>query len=179
MAGGLWMAGDGLWAAATIGLYATAGCSVGSSARARRLTAVNDAAGTVMTYGARPGTGVPAASHPEAARRCDTPASRRDRPWAWVLAAVVGGRCDDPRPGAAGDGRAAFAHLGGLRLSWLGAAVAAQVVSLAGGVAAQRQGARIGAAAPPATAPARSPWTRCRDAHTETQQPAGHGASSG
>ena len=37
MAGGLWMAADGLSAAASIGLYTTAGCWVGSSARARRL----------------------------------------------------------------------------------------------------------------------------------------------
>jgi hypothetical protein len=40
MAGGLWMAVDGLSAAAILGLYATAWCPVGSSARARRLTAV-------------------------------------------------------------------------------------------------------------------------------------------
>jgi hypothetical protein len=40
VAGGLWMAVDGLSAAATLGLYATAWCPVGSSARARRLTAV-------------------------------------------------------------------------------------------------------------------------------------------
>jgi hypothetical protein len=37
------------------------------------------------------------------------------------------------------DVRAAFAHAGGLRVSWLGVAVAAEVVSLAGGAAAQRR----------------------------------------
>jgi putative heme transporter len=42
-------------------------------------------------------------------------------------------------PGAAGDVWADFVHLGGLRLAWLGVAVAAEDVSLAGGVAAQRR----------------------------------------
>ena len=42
-------------------------------------------------------------------------------------------------PGAAGDLRAAAAHLGRLRPAWLGAAVAAEGVALAGGAAAQRQ----------------------------------------
>ena len=37
---GLWMAADGVLAAASIGLYATAGCRVGCSARARRLIPV-------------------------------------------------------------------------------------------------------------------------------------------
>ena len=37
MTGGLWMAADWLSAAASIGLYTTAGCWVGSSAQARRL----------------------------------------------------------------------------------------------------------------------------------------------
>ncbi len=37
VAGGLWMAVDGLWAAATIGLYTVARCSARSPARARRL----------------------------------------------------------------------------------------------------------------------------------------------
>jgi hypothetical protein len=40
MAGGPWMAVDGLSAAATVGLYTTAGYPVGSPARARRLTSV-------------------------------------------------------------------------------------------------------------------------------------------
>ena len=40
MAGGLWMAVDGMSAAASIGLYATAWCRVGSSPRARRPTTV-------------------------------------------------------------------------------------------------------------------------------------------
>ena len=42
-------------------------------------------------------------------------------------------------PGAAGDARAVAAHLGGLRLAWLGVAVAAQGMALADGAAAQRQ----------------------------------------
>ena len=42
-------------------------------------------------------------------------------------------------PGAAGDARAVAAHLGRLRLAWLGVAVAAQGVALAGGATAQRQ----------------------------------------
>ena len=37
------------------------------------------------------------------------------------------------------DRHAAFAHAGGLRVSWLGVAVAAEVVSLAGGAAAPRR----------------------------------------
>src|ERR1017187_1413099 len=40
---------------------------------------------------------------------------------------------------SASDVRAAFAHAGGLRVSWLGVAVAAEVMSLAGGAAAQRR----------------------------------------
>jgi hypothetical protein len=39
-AGGLWMAVDGLWAAAVIGLYTVAWCSAGSPSRARRLIPV-------------------------------------------------------------------------------------------------------------------------------------------
>ena len=106
-----------------------------------------------MTGGARPGTGVPAASHREAAQPWDTPAgrapvlgsgrarpgSRRGRPWAWMLAAGVMAAAAVRAPGAAGDARAAAAHLGGLRPAWLGVAVAAQGVALAGGAAAQRQ----------------------------------------
>jgi uncharacterized membrane protein YbhN (UPF0104 family) len=42
-------------------------------------------------------------------------------------------------PGAASDVQAAAAHLGGPRVWWLGVAVAAEIVSLAGGAAAQRQ----------------------------------------
>jgi uncharacterized membrane protein YbhN (UPF0104 family) len=105
-----------------------------------------------MTGGGRLETGVPAANQLEAARRWDTahrwvpvltsgrvrPASRRGRPWAWVLAAGVMAAAAVRLPGAAGDLRAAAAHLGGLRLAWLGAAIAAQMVSLAGGTAAQR-----------------------------------------
>ena len=67
------------------------------------------------------------------------PASRRGRPWVWVLAAGVLAAAAVRAPGAAGDLRAAAAHLGGLRLAWLGAAVAAQGVALAGGTEAQRQ----------------------------------------
>ena len=67
------------------------------------------------------------------------PASRRGRAWAWVLAAGVLAAAAVRAPGAAGDLRAAAGHLGGLRPAWLGAAVAAQGVALAGGTAAQRQ----------------------------------------
>ena len=44
-------------------------------------------------------------------------------------------------PGAAGDARTVAAHLGGLRLAWLGVAVAAQGMALAGGAAARRRSA--------------------------------------
>jgi uncharacterized membrane protein YbhN (UPF0104 family) len=106
-----------------------------------------------MTRDGRPETGVSAVSDPETARRWDTwrrwvpvlnanlmgPAFRAGRPWAWVLAVgavvVAGVRA----PGAAGEVWADFVHLGGLRLAWLGVAVAAEGVSLAGGVAAQRR----------------------------------------
>ncbi len=87
-----------------------------------------------MTGGARPGADVPAASqHEAAARPGDTaagrvavpaggrvrPASRRGWPWVWALAwGVVAAAAVRP-PGAASDVRAAFAHAGGLRVSWL------------------------------------------------------------
>jgi len=99
-----------------------------------------------MTGGARPGADVPAASqHEAAARPGDTaagrvrPASRRGWPWVWALASGVVAAAAVRPPGAASDVRAAFAHAGGLRASWLGVAVAAEVVSLAGGAAAQRR----------------------------------------
>jgi len=106
-----------------------------------------------MTCGARPRTGVSAASgHEAVARRRDAaagrvpvltggrarPASRRGRTWAWVLAAGVMTAAAVRAPGAAGDLRAVAAHLNGLRLAWLGVAVAAEGVALAGGTAAQR-----------------------------------------
>jgi hypothetical protein len=56
-----------------------------------------------------------------------------------VLAAGVLAAAAVRAPGAAGDLRSAAAHLGGLRLAWLGAAVAAQGAALAGGTEAQRQ----------------------------------------
>ena len=106
-----------------------------------------------MACGARPGTGAPAASHPDAARRGDTgtnpvpavtgrgtqPASGRAWVWAWVLAAGVVAVAAARLPGAASDARAMLAHRGGLRLAWLTVAVTAQIVSLAGSAAAQRQ----------------------------------------
>ncbi len=67
------------------------------------------------------------------------PASRRGWAWAWVLAAGVMAAAALRAPGAAGDVRAAAAHLDGLRLAWLGVAVTAQGVALASGTAAQRQ----------------------------------------
>ena len=107
-----------------------------------------------MTGGARPGADVPAASqHEAAARPGDTAAgrvavrtgerlrsaSRRGWPWVWALASGVVAAAAVRAPGPASDVRAAFAHAGGLRVSWLGVAVAAQVASLAGGAAAQRR----------------------------------------
>jgi len=68
------------------------------------------------------------------------PASRRSWAWVWALAAGALAAVAAVRaPGADGDLRAAAAHLSGLRPAWLGAAVAAQGVTLAGGTAAQRQ----------------------------------------
>jgi hypothetical protein len=107
-----------------------------------------------MTGGARRGAGVPAASqHDAAVRPGDTaagrvavrtggrvrPASRRGWPWVWALASGVVAAAAVRAPGAASDVRAAFAHTDGLRVSWLGVAVAAEVVSLAGAAAAQRR----------------------------------------
>ena len=107
-----------------------------------------------MTGGARPGADVPAASqHEAAAQPGDTAAgrvavpaggrvrsaSRRGWPWVWALASGVVAAAAVRVPGAASDARAAFAHAGGLRVSWLGVAVAAEVVALAGGAAAQRR----------------------------------------
>ena len=56
-----------------------------------------------------------------------------------MLAAGVMAAAAVRAPGAAGDMRAAAAHLDGLRLAWLGVAVTAQGVALASGTAAQRQ----------------------------------------
>jgi hypothetical protein len=108
-----------------------------------------------MTGGARPAAGLPAAGqHEAAARPGDTAAgqaavpaggrartaSRRGRPWMRALAAAAAVAAAAVRaPAAASDLRAAFAHAGGLRVSWLGVAVAAEVMSLAGGAAAQRR----------------------------------------
>ena len=106
-----------------------------------------------MACGARPGTGAPAGTGPKAARRQDTavgraPAaaggaarvtSRLARLSPWVLAAGVAVAAAVRAPGAAGDVRAILGHLPGLRLSWLGVAVTAQVVSMASGTVAQRQ----------------------------------------
>ncbi|HEY3034400.1 MAG TPA: lysylphosphatidylglycerol synthase domain-containing protein [Streptosporangiaceae bacterium] len=66
-------------------------------------------------------------------------ASRRSRSWAWVLAAGVVMVVAVRVPGVASDVRAAFAYLDRLHLSWLCVAVTAQIASLAGAVAAQRQ----------------------------------------
>jgi len=104
-----------------------------------------------MICGTRPGSGQPAASHHETARPWDTaaawvsllsirvrPAFRRGWLWLWVLAVcalVAVARL----PGMASDVRAAFAYPGGLRPTWLGVAAAAELASLAGGAAAQRQ----------------------------------------
>jgi uncharacterized membrane protein YbhN (UPF0104 family) len=77
-------------------------------------------------------------------------AVRRGRLWAFVLVVglvlVVAARAHN----AADDVRAVTAQVSGLRLAWLGAVVGAQVVSLAGGAAAQRQLLLIGNA--------RLPW---------------------
>jgi uncharacterized membrane protein YbhN (UPF0104 family) len=66
--------------------------------------------------------------------------------WAWILATGVIAVAAVRSPNAAGDVRAAIEHLSGLRLAWLGAAAAAQMVSLAGGAAAQVQLLAIGGA---------------------------------
>jgi putative heme transporter len=101
-----------------------------------------------MTGGARPAAGLPAAGqHEPAARPGDRPAgqaavpaaSRRGRPWMRSLAAAAVAAAAVRAPAAASDLRAAFAHAGGLRVSWLGVAVAAEVMSLAGAAAAQRR----------------------------------------
>lgn len=68
-----------------------------------------------------------------------SPASRRGRAWAWVLAAGVIATAAVRAPGAAGDMRAVAAHMSGLRMAWLGTAVTAQTMALAGGAAARRQ----------------------------------------
>jgi len=108
------------------------------------------------------GTGAPAAASPQAARGWDTarrrvppitgsaarPRAPYARPWVWVLAVGVMAAAAVRAFGAAGNVRAAAAHLGGPRLAWLGAAVAAEIVSVAAGAAAQRRllaagGARV------------------------------------
>jgi uncharacterized membrane protein YbhN (UPF0104 family) len=57
----------------------------------------------------------------------------------WVLAVGVVAAAVARAPGAASDVRAAVGHLGGPRVWWLSVAVAAEIVSLAGGAGAQRQ----------------------------------------
>jgi hypothetical protein len=101
----------------------------------------------------RPEAAAPTATRPGVPRRQGMwrrwiPAASRGRTpsafcgrsaWAWVLAAGVIAVAVVRSPSAAGDVRAAVGHLGGLRLAWLGAAAAAQIVSLAGGAAVQLQ----------------------------------------
>jgi uncharacterized membrane protein YbhN (UPF0104 family) len=122
-----------------------------------------------MSCGTRAQTGMPsarrsAARSPDAGRGPDAPrrrvflllssrmrsAARRGRTWAWVLAAALVLAVATRAHSAADDVRAVTAQVSGLRLAWLGAAVGAQVVSLAGGAAAQRQLLLIGNA--------RLPW---------------------
>jgi hypothetical protein len=57
----------------------------------------------------------------------------------WVLVVGVVAAAVARAPGAASDVRAAVGHLGGPRVWWLSVAVAAEIVSLAGGAGAQRQ----------------------------------------
>ena len=64
--------------------------------------------------------------------------------WAWILAIGVIVVAVARSPSAVSDVRAAAEHLDGLRLAWLGAAAAAQMVSLACGAAAQLQLLAIG-----------------------------------
>lgn len=64
---------------------------------------------------------------------------RHGRAWLRVLAVGGVAAAAFRAPGVASDARAAFAHLGGLRLPWLSVVFAAQIVSLAAGAAAQRQ----------------------------------------
>ena len=106
-----------------------------------------------MTCDFRPGTTAASASYPDSARPGDIAAGRvpapmdgrmrvafrRGRPWVWVLAAGVVAAAVARAPGAASDARAAVGHLAGPRVWWLGVAVAAEIVSLAGGAGAQRQ----------------------------------------
>ena len=74
------------------------------------------------------------------------PALRGRSAWAWILATGVIAVAAARSPSVVSDVRAADGHLGGLRLAWLGAAAAAQMVSLAGGTAAQLQLLAIGGA---------------------------------
>ncbi len=105
-----------------------------------------------MNGGTRAGTGLSsanagAARSPDQARRWAFPlpggrmrsAARRGRPWAWVLAAGLVMVAAVRAHGAADDVRAMSAQVSGPRLAWLSAAVGAQIVSLAGCAAAQRQ----------------------------------------
>jgi putative heme transporter len=96
----------------------------------RDAAAVRDAAGV---------RDAPAGPVPAVPRGAARPASRRALIWAWVLTAGVLAVIAVRSPDAVGDVWAVFAHTDGLRPAWLVVAVTAQVVSLAGGVAAQRQ----------------------------------------
>src|SRR4249919_458303 len=86
--------------------------------------------------GARPYTAL--GRVPVRAGRRVQPTIRRVWPWVWGLAAVVVVVAAARAAAAASDVRAVFAHVGGLHVSWLGVVVAAEIASLAGGVAAQR-----------------------------------------
>src|SRR5262249_36169959 len=107
--------------------------------------------GSGMIFGMRPGSGLPAASQHGGAGARGTAAAgglrlhRRVRPafrrgWLWLWVLAVGALVAVARlPGMASDLRAVFAHLGDLRPAWLGVAAAAELASLTGGAAAQRQ----------------------------------------
>ena len=116
-----------------------------------------------MTCGTQAGAGVSSAERdagpsPGTARRRAFllpggrlwPAARRGRLWACVLAVGLAVAVATRAHSAADDVRAVIAQVSGLRLAWLGAVVGAQVVSLAGGAAAQHQLLLIGNA--------RLPW---------------------
>jgi uncharacterized membrane protein YbhN (UPF0104 family) len=148
-------------AATTLDVLATANHFVLDAAAGLAVTALGLLAARATTRldatGPGPGGAGPAAASPArgrgAATRHRRPAGwgrRLARRWGWAAGGAAAVLIALRAPAVAADARAAVAH--GLRLPWLGAAVAAEAVAVAGLVMAQRQllaaaGARLPARA--------------------------------
>lgn len=142
MAGGLLLAGDGLLAAATLGLYTAARCPAGSSAWPRRLIPPRHGGNRGdLRRAARPSPGDLEAVRPRGTPTGGGSGAHRPAAPGGPACPDLGGRAGSgrrdgrrgPRPRRGQRCAGPVAHLGGLRVWWLGAAVAAQIMSPAAG----------------------------------------------